>query len=284
MKRTNLFLIAAIISVSCICAQNKQLIGTYSFRHSTNDYEEDYEMVQEVDSNGDISIRRGKPYPDDGCCTQTAALELKPDFTFYMSYHNDQGDYDMTFEFVGIYVVNNDTLTMYSPILATVNENIPENLFELSLRDNFWNMEQFSFYSMDKDYRKEEIMPLYTIPDKNVDFDFDATIDTTLSFVFKREDIGNYFYCFEKPYDKEQCGIPIFNRSLLLKMSDKKYNYFQDFDSNFRFFWRINEFSFIIGDSLLKSIYQTSDETGRKYYYEFIKKEDKRIEAINKNE
>ena len=276
MKRINLFLVFLIVSLVHLFAQNKQLIGTYSFYHSTSN--DKYFVVDKIETNGNISFRHEKRQ-NNGCCTQTATLELRPDFTFYMSYHNDQGDYDTTFEFLGIYVVNNDTLTMYSPVLATTSKDVPENQFRLSVKGNLWNSAQlqnflnaFKFYSMDKNYKEKKIEPLYTIPDKDVDFEYDATMDTTISFVFNREDISDYFYCYDETYGRNSC---IFNRSLLLKMSDNQFNYFQDFDSNSNFFWRINEFSFVIGDSLLKSIYQTSDETGKKYYYEFIKQKDK---------
>jgi hypothetical protein len=132
-------------------------------------------------------------------------------------------------------------------------------------------------------------MPLYTIPDKNkvdktrgyddIDVGFKQTDIDTISFVFNRKDIKDYFYyVYRNSYDE---SIRLFNGGTLLKMSDYGYNYFQDFD-RFNFYSYptcsdgINDFSFIIGESVLKSIHQTSNETGRKYYYEFIKKKDKR--------
>lgn len=301
MKRTSLFMVLLIVSVGCIFAQNKQLIGTYSFRHSTNDYDEDYEMIHEIDSNGNISIRRGNPHPNDGCCTQTATLELKSDFTFFMSYLNDQGDYSRESEVCGIYTVKDDTLTLYSPMSPKIKnlnkdtKNISKNLFKVSFKNEGWTMgylhsflNNYEFYSLDKNYKQKRIIPLYTIPDKNkvdktrgyddIDVGFKVTDIDTISFVFNRKDIEDYFYyVYRNPYDE---SVRIFSGGLLLKMSGYKYNYFQDFDK-FNFYsypaceGGINDFSFIIGDSVLKSIYQTSDENGRKYYYEFIKKEDK---------
>ena len=301
MKR-NLFMMLLIVSIGCTFAQNKQLIGTYSFHHSTNDYSEDYEMIHEVDSNGNISFRRGDPHPDDGCCTQMATLELKPDFTFFMSYLNDQGDYQTESEICGIYTIKGDTLTLYSPMSPKVKnldketKNISKNLFKVSFKNEGWTMgylhnffNNYEFYSLDKNYNQKRIIPLYTIPDKNqvdktkgyddIDVGFNVTDIDTISFVFNRKDIEDYFYyVYKNPHNK---SVQIFSGGLLLKMSDYKYNYFQDFDkSNFYSYpdceGGINDFSFIIGDSVLKSRYQTSNESGRKYYYEFIKKEDKR--------
>jgi hypothetical protein len=302
MKRINLCIVFSIVSINFIFAQNKQLIGKYYFRHSTNDYDEDYEMISEIDSKGNISFRRGNPKPDDGCCTQTATLEIKSDFTFFMSYLNDQGDYQTKSEICGIYTVKGDTLTMYSPFSPKIKnlekepKNISKNLFKVSFKNSGWTMgylysflNNYEFYSLDKNYLQKRIMPLYTIPDKNkvdktrgyddIDVGFKVTDIDTISFVFNRKDIEDYFYYFYRNPDNE--SVRIFNEGLLLKMLNYKYNYFQDFDRiNFYPYpaceGGINDFSFIIGDSVLKSIHQTSNETGRKYYYEFIRKEDKR--------
>lgn len=142
---------------------------------------------------------------------------------------------------------------------------------------------------MDKNYKQKRIVPLYTIPDKNkvdktrgyddIDVGFKVTDIDTISFIFDRKDIEDYFYyVYRDPYNE---SVRILSEGLLLKMSDYKYNIFQDFDKiNFYSYpsceGGINDFSFIIGNSVLKSIYQTSSESGRKYYYEFIKKEGKR--------
>ncbi|MDR1517948.1 MAG: hypothetical protein LBS52_07645 [Dysgonamonadaceae bacterium] len=60
-------------------------------------------------------------------------------------------------------------------------------------------------------------------------------------------------------------------------MAGFKHNYFQDFDKRNFYSYpdcegrRINDYSFVIGDSVLKSVRQTTDVNGMAYHYEFFK-------------
>lgn len=301
MKRIYLFILLLIVSIGCIFAQDKQLIGTYYYRHSTNDYSDDYELIEETDSNGVVSFRLGDPLPDDGCCTETATLELKPDFTFFMSFLNDQGDYQVQSEICGVYTLKGDTLTMYSPIspkiksLEKETKNISKKIFKVSFKNEGWTigyllsfLNNNEFYSLDKNFNKKRIEPLYAMLDNDKvektrgyqDIDVGINVENidTVSFVLNRMDIGDYLYYIYKNQDGER--VDMFSGGLILKMAGYRYSCFQDFNMHDFFSYSdceggINDYSLIIGVSVLKSMYQTFDETGREYYYEFIKKEDK---------
>jgi hypothetical protein len=297
MTKIILFLTLLIFIGNRTFAQNRleNLSGKYSFYHSTNDYNEDYEMLRTTNEDGSISIRRGNPLPDDGCCTHKIELELKPDFSFYLIRYNDQGDYNTECESYGTYVIKGDTLTLFSPILPKikklekVHEKIPRNLFKISFKNDGWTMgylykflNNYKFYSLNEEYEKTEIKPQFTIPNKEkvdstrgYDYFSDGTSASeiigfspsdvkVISFIFKRQDIATHL---------------LVNQGYLINMSDYKYNnYFVGYQKNIkeddfkrRYFCDYSDFSLIINDSILISIFQTSDEDGRQFYYEFIK-------------
>jgi hypothetical protein len=163
-----------------------------------------------------------------------------------------------------------------------VNKPVAKTLFKITFKGGFDGkksqildfVRNCEFYSLNRKFEKTKLNWCYTIPDTLKLADSSQLTMDTLSFVFKRADIGAYFLSYSQSTDS------VMGNSLLLKMADyKQNNYFVGYEkatedylgSHYEYFFDVSTFVFLIRPDELISIHKNINEVGKPVNFRFKK-------------
>lgn len=240
------------------------------------------EYDDSTDTEVEVPVKSEDEYKD------RLILTLNVDSTFELKSKSTGGGVNSSEISYGYYVVHNDSLYLFSPLpvktnkLWKVNKPISKTWFKITFKGGFDGkksqildfVRNCEFYSLNRTFEKTKLSWNYTIPDTLKLADSNQLTIDTVSFVFKRVNIGAYFLSFKNEKDS------VMDNSLLLKMADyKQNNYFVGYEkapedyygSHYEYFFDVSTFVFLIRPDELISINKNINEVGKPVNFRFKK-------------
>jgi hypothetical protein len=288
MKRvTNIISLVFLLSVSGNCQNipsNKGVSGTYKYESITTVPI----IVMETEYNDSTDTEIEVPVQSEDEYKDRLILTLNADSTFELKSKSSGGGVNALETSYGTYVVRQDSLFLLSPLpvktgkLWKVNKPIPKTWFKITFKGGFDGkksqildfVRNCEFYSLNRKFEKTKLSWSYTIPDTLKLADSSQRTMDTVSFVFKRSDIGAYFLSYSQTKDSVMCN------SLLLKMADyKQNNCFVGYEkatedylgSHYEYFFDVSTFVLLIRPDELISINKNINEVGKPVNFRFKK-------------
>ncbi len=262
----------------------KSIAGTYKYESITTVPI----IVMEMEYNDSADAEIEVPVQSEDEYKDRLILTLNADSTFDLKSKSTGGGVDSPEISYGTYVVRHDSLYLFSPLpvktnkLWKVNKPVPKNFFKITFKGGFDGkksqildfVRNYEFYSMNRKFEKTKLNWIRTIPDTLKLADSSQLTMDTVSFVFKRADIGAYLLSFNWATDSVMCN------SLLMKMADyKQNNYFVGYEkatedylgSHYEYFFDVSTFVLLIRPDELISINKNINEVGKPVNFRFKK-------------
>lgn len=284
-KITILFFLVFLLSVSGK-SQNipsvNAVAGTYKYESITSVPVIKMEIEYDDSTGAEVEV----PVKSEDDYKDRMILTLNADSTFELKSKSTGGGFGATEKSYGTYLVSCDSLFLFSPLpvktgkLWKVNKPVAKTLFKITVKGGFDGkksqildyVRNCEFYSMNRKFEKTKLNWIRTMPDTSKLADSSQLTMDTISFVFKRADIGAYFLSYSQAQDS------VMGNSFLLKMADYKHNnYFVGYEkatedfygSNYEYFFDVSTYVFLIRPDELISIYKNINEVGKPVNFRF---------------
>ena len=223
----------------------------------------------------------------DNCCRLKWELKLRADSTFNLDIRNDQGDYIQDEYSTGVYRVKANVVYLFSKIskeskkLEIAKESIPDSLLKISFENRGTTMGYIwtelngrHFYSLDKNYERKLLEPIYTLPDKskvnltkgydNIEVGLKPNDFESISFFFRRDSIEDFLLCEINETDYTESAGFLFSlkdfseNNYLIRANQADQNLYKDKD-----FIDVSTYKFVIRNSYLISQNKFNNGVGK---------------------
>jgi len=148
-----------------------------------------------------------------GCCSSTTEFEFKKNYEFKYSNCNDQGCYSTLSESSGFFVINDNTISLFSPlklddkIHSFYEKELSDSLFKITFRPQrpritVKNIKRyFRFFSVNMNVEKNELKWVKVEPSQDSIRNYFKHINgeiPSLSFYFKRSQLSDFLSIEER--------------------------------------------------------------------------------------